>query len=139
MNKMIATMISKAYKALPNAYAPYSQFKVACCICTDKDHFYTGVNVENSSYSLSICAESSAICSMVAAGEQHIKSLVILANNNLLCSPCGACRQRIHEFSTPETIVHLCNNSTVLQSLSIETLLPLAFDLKESCQATPNS
>ena len=128
MNKMIAKMISEASRVLPNAYTPYSQFKVACCIGTDKGNFYTGINVENASYSLSICAESSALCNMVTAGEQHIKSMVILANNNLLCPPCGACRQRIYEFTTPETIIHLCNNSTVLQSLSIDKLLPLAFD-----------
>lgn len=128
MNKIIEQMIKNASKALPNAYAPYSQFKVASCICTDQNNFYTGVNVENSSYSLSHCAESAAICNMVLSGEQKIKSIVILANNNLLCSPCGACRQRIHEFSTSETIIHLCNAETALMSLSIEKLLPLAFD-----------
>lgn len=128
MNKITAHMIKEAHQKLTHAYAPYSQFKVASCICTDKDNLYTGVNVENSSYSLSICAESAAICHMVLAGEQRIKSIVVLANNNLLCTPCGACRQRIHEFSTPETMIHLCNENTVFQSLSIDKLLPLAFD-----------
>lgn len=128
MDKMIRQMITEACKVLPNAYVPYSQFKVASCICTDKDNLYTGVNVENGSYSLSICAESSAICHMIAAGEQKIKEIVILAHNNSLCPPCGACRQRIHEFSTPETMIHLCNEKTIFQSLSIDQLLPLAFD-----------
>ncbi|CEG56804.1 cytidine deaminase [Legionella fallonii] len=128
MNNTIAQMIKEAYKALPNAYTPYSQFKVASCICTDKGNLYTGVNVENGSYSLSICAESSAICHMIAAGEQKIKSIVVVAHNNLLCPPCGACRQRIHEFSTADTMVYLCNEKTVFQSLSIDQLLPLAFD-----------
>lgn len=128
MNTIMTQMISEACKVLPNAYAPYSKFTVASCICTDKDNLYTGVNVENSSYSLTSCAETSAICNMVLAGEQRIKSIVILAGNNLLCSPCGACRQRIHEFSTPDTMVHLCNNKTVFKSVSISDLLPLAFD-----------
>lgn len=130
MDKLIAQMINEAYKSLPNAYAPYSQFSVASCICASNNNLYTGVNVENGSYGLGICAESSAICSMVAAGEQQIKSIVILAGTNLLCSPCGACRQRIHEFSLPETVVHLCNKDTVLQSLTIDELLPLAFNFK---------
>lgn len=128
MDKMIAQMITEASKALPNAYTPYSQFKVASCIRTDEDNLYTGVNVENGSYGLTICAESSAICHMITAGEKKIKEIVILAHNNLLCPPCGACRQRIHEFSTPDTMIHLCNEKTIFQSLSVDQLLPLAFD-----------
>ena len=128
MNKITEKMISQAHKALSSAYAPYSKFTVASCICTDKDNLYTGVNVENISYGLTTCAETGAICNMVLAGEQRIKSIVVLAGNNLLCSPCGACRQRIHEFSTPETLVHLCDSNSILQSLTINELLPLAFD-----------
>lgn len=130
MDHLIAKMISEAHKVLAYAYAPYSRFTVASCICTDKNNLYTGVNVENGSYGLTVCAEVSALCKMVSAGEQKIKSIVILAGNNLLCPPCGACRQRIHEFATPETIVHLCNKDSVLQSLSINELLPLAFEFK---------
>jgi len=124
---MTEKMISKAYKVLTNAYAPYSQFTVACCICTDKNNLYTGVNIENSSYSLTCCAETSAICNMVSSGEQCIKSIVILAGTNLICAPCGACRQRIYEFSTPDTMIHLCNKESVISSMSILELLPLAF------------
>jgi cytidine deaminase len=130
MDSAIKKMISTAYQALTRSYAPYSKFHVACCICTDKDNLYTGVNVENGSYSLCLCAEASAISAMVGAGEQHIKSAVILASSNLLCSPCGACRQRIYEFSTPDTQIHLCNKDSLLRSVSIDELLPLAFDFK---------
>jgi len=128
MSNIIEQMIDHAHKALPSAYAPYSKFKVASCICTDQNNLYTGVNVENGSYGLTTCAEQSAICNMILEGEQRIKSIVVMSENNLLCPPCGACRQRIHEFSTPETIVHLCNATSVLQSLTIDELLPLAFD-----------
>lgn len=128
MDPVIAKMISSAHDALHYAYAPYSQFTVACCIRTDKDNLYTGINVENSSYGLTLCAETSAIASMVSSGEQHIKSMVVLAGTNKLCSPCGACRQRIHEFSAPDTTIHLCNKETILRSVSINDLLPLAFD-----------
>lgn len=128
MDPVIANMISKAHNALAYAYAPYSKFTVACCICTDKNNLYTGINVENGSYGLTLCAESSAIAAMVTAGEQHIKSMVVLAGTNTLCPPCGACRQRIHEFSTPDTMIHLCNKETIIQSLALKELLPLAFD-----------
>ncbi len=130
MDKLITKMIFNAYTALPNAYAPYSQFKVAACICTDAGTLFTGVNVENSAYGLTNCAEASAICSMVSAGEQRIKSIVVLAGTNQLCPPCGSCRQRIYEFSTPETVVHLCTKEAVIKSIRIDELLPLAFEFK---------
>ncbi len=130
MNKIITKMIANAHAALDNAYAPYSKFRVAACIYTDKENLYTGVNVENGSYGLTSCAETSAIGSMVSAGEQHITSIVILAANNQLCPPCGSCRQKIYEFSTPETLVHLCDKDSVLRSMRIDELLPLAFDFK---------
>jgi len=118
-----------AQNALANAYAPYSKFSVAACICTKEDRLFTGVNVENCSYGLTVCAETSAICQMVASGATFIKSMVILAGNNALCSPCGACRQRIQEFSTSETLIHLCDAHTVLKTVTINDLLPMAFSL----------
>lgn len=130
MNKTIENMMSKASQALHVAYSPYSKYQVAACICTDKDNLYTGVNIENSSYGLTLCAEACAICLMIAAGEKQIKTMIVLAGDNQLCSPCGACRQRIYEFATPETIIHLCNKETILYSLSINELLPFAFDFK---------
>lgn len=128
MDLLVKKMISNAYKALAHSYSPYSHFSVACCICSENNNLYTGVNVENSSYGLSLCAEASAISSMISSGEQRIKSLVVLAGTNLLCPPCGACRQRIYEFSTTETMIHLCNKDSILHSVTINELLPLAFD-----------
>lgn len=130
MDKMIAKMISQAHALLNHAYAPYSKFSVACCISTEEGHFYTGVNVENASFGLTSCAETSAIGSMISAGEKRIKSMVVLAGNDQLCSPCGACRQRIHEFSTSETRIHLCNKDSVFYSMTVDELLPLAFNFK---------
>lgn len=128
MDKITEKMIAKANSIITHAYAPYSKFNVAACIATEKGNLYAGVNVENSSYGLTACAEQSAICAMVSAGEQQIKSIVVLAGTNLLCSPCGSCRQKIYEFSSPQTMVHLCNSTNVLKSISISELLPFAFD-----------
>ncbi|RUR12295.1 cytidine deaminase [Legionella sp. km772] len=130
MDKIITKMIANAHSALANAYAPYSKFTVAACICTDKGNLYTGVNVENGSYGLTSCAEASAICTMVSSGEQRIKSVVVLAGNNKLCPPCGSCRQKIYEFSSPETLIYLCDKNSILRSIRIDELLPLAFDFK---------
>jgi cytidine deaminase len=126
MNKTIQIMIEKAHKALENSYSPYSNFKVACCIQTETDTFFTGVNVENSSYSVTLCAEMSAIAQMVTSGHRKIQKLVIISGTNTVCPPCGACRQCIFEFSTPETAIYLCNKDSVLQT-TIKELLPLAF------------
>ena len=129
MNSKIKEMISVAHQALANAYAPYSKFSVSSCVLSEDGHLYTGVNVENSSTSLGICAESGAICQMVAAGQKKIKAIVVLAASEELCSPCGACRQRIFEFSDPETRVYMCNKTGILQTHTIGELLPLAFKL----------
>lgn len=128
MDLITTQMIAKAHQALQYAYAPYSKFTVASCLRTKTDNLYTGVNVENGSYGLTACAETSAICSMVSSGEREIKSMVILAGTHLICPPCGACRQRIFEFSTKDTTIHLCNSNTVLRSMTIDELLPMAFD-----------
>lgn len=129
MEAIIKTMIDKAVNALTHAYAPYSNFSVACCICTEDDILYTGVNVENASYGLTSCAEASAICQMVTSGHRSIKAMVILAGDNNLCPPCGGCRQRIYEFSNPETLIHLCNKELIQQTFTMDNLLPMAFTL----------
>lgn len=130
MINIVKTMISKAKAVLPYAYAPYSHYQVAACIACHDDSFYTGVNIENASYGLSICAESTAICQMITAGKQTIKSIVVLNGANTFCPPCGACRQRIIEFSTMETLIHLCDQQNIIKSLTMDELLPFAFKLK---------
>jgi cytidine deaminase len=130
IEKITEQMLNQARLALPYAYAPYSNFKVASCIYTDRGNLYTGVNIENTSYSLTLCAEATAIANMVSAGEQRIQKILIIAANEALCSPCGACRQRIFEFSNPATQVYLCRDNAIIQSMSMSELLPLPFDFK---------
>lgn len=127
MNELIESMIRSAKQALPRAYAPYSKYQVACCLRSEDGSLFTAVNTENASYGLSICAESSAICQMVAAGQRKISSLVLLDGINSLCAPCGACRQRIAEFSTQDTLIHLSQDDVISKSFSIDELLPLQF------------
>lgn len=127
MSDLIAIMIDKAKQALSHAYAPYSNFRVASCLCSEDGSLYTGVNVENNSYSLTLCAEASALCQMVAAGQQRIAALVIMNAKGTLCPPCGACRQRIAEFSKANTAIHLCSHHAVIKSFTLDELLPHAF------------
>lgn len=123
----IPHMIQLAHNVLPHAYAPFSKFHVAACIRSKNNTFFTGVNVENASYGLTVCAECSAISNMVTSGETRIEEMVVMASSNMRCPPCGACRQRIAEFSTPTTKIHLCDQTHVLETYPLDALLPHAF------------
>lgn len=127
MSETVNQLIQQAVNALPKAYAPYSGFAVACCMESASKKLFTGVNVENIAYSQCICAEASALCQMVSAGEQSIAQVVILSKQGTLCPPCGSCRQRINEFAARDCLIHLCDHERPLKTLTIEELLPLAF------------
>lgn len=130
MNDIELKMMEIAKTNLKHAYAPYSGFHVSCCICAEDNTLYAGVNVENASYGLTHCAETGAICQMITAGQKKIKSIIIMSSEKTLCPPCGACRQRIMEFSLPHTEVLLSDQDKILKKIAIHDLLPLAFTFK---------
>ncbi|KAL9649082.1 hypothetical protein ABK040_008459 [Willaertia magna] len=124
-------MINKSIEVQQIAYAPYSKFHVGACILADNGELYTGCNIENQSYGLTICAERCAVCKMCSNNRRIIKVLVV--STNIGVSPCGACRQVLQEFADPETKdfpVYIVNSETreVLET-SIKQLLPNAVDL----------
>ena len=82
------------------AYAPYSNFRVGAALITGDGRVFTGVNVENASYGLTVCAERSAIVSMVSGGATDIRTIVVASDIAPPASPCGMCRQTLLEFST---------------------------------------
>lgn len=124
----ISNLIEKAKIARENAYAPYSKFKVGAVLETESGRVYTGVNIENSSFGLSMCAERIAIFKAVSEGETKFKRLVIVADTKDVVSPCGACRQVMSEFGNFEVI--LSNIGGKVEVTSVEELLPRAFDLR---------
>lgn len=114
------------------AYAPYSNFKVGCGIVTESGQLYLGCNVENASYGLTLCAESGALSSMLAHGETRIAAVVIVAHADTLCTPCGACRQRLWEHAIPSTKVFLYavkDTSQPQRVFGLAELLPHPFVL----------
>lgn len=115
-----------ALEVYSKAYAPYSKFKVGAAI-ESSNHFYVGCNVENISYPCGTCAEAGAIASMIADGKQLIQQILIIADSKELITPCGACLQRIKEFSNKETIIILANLDGIQKSLKLSELLPHAF------------
>jgi len=99
-------MLSAARAAFKNAHAPYSNFKVGASILTESGKHYSGCNVENASYGLTICAERNAIFAAVAAEGtgMRIQAVAVATERDVPCAPCGACRQVIYEFG-PDAIV----------------------------------
>jgi len=124
--KQIDNLIQRALAARQNAYAPYSKFKVGSAILTSASEVYVGCNVENASYSLCLCAERAAICTAVAAGDKQIVAVAVAATP--LATPCGACRQFIHEFGKDITVICVDANDPNQRSVrSIESLIPECF------------
>ena len=127
MTNIFDKMLQQAKDMLNKAYAPYSKFQVGACIRCDDTTFFTGCNIENASYGLSLCAEAVAIAHMVKAGYTEISEMLIISSGNLPCTPCGACRQRIREFADKHTQIHCCNPDGEKISLTIDELLPKSF------------
>lgn len=120
-------LISAARAARDNAYAPYSKFKVGAAIRTASGQVYSGCNVENAAYPEGLCAEASAIAAMVRAGEQHIVEAVVLGGGDRLCTPCGGCRQKLREFASDDTPVHVCGPEGLRETMLLGALLPNSF------------
>lgn len=116
--------IRQAWAARERAYAPYSRFAVGAALIDVEGRVFTGCNVENVSFGLTMCAERVALGSAVAAGASRFHAIVIVADTKLPVSPCGACRQVLAEFA-PELQVTL-STRTHVQEFSLADLLPRA-------------
>jgi cytidine deaminase len=127
----IADLHQRAIEVAHHAYAPYSHFRVGAALLLDTGAILTGCNVENASYRLTTCAEQSAIAAAVSqyGPTIHIRAIVIANLNDTASQPCGACRQTIHEFSTPNTQVFFPAEDGSLTRTTISNLLPAAFKL----------
>lgn len=119
-------LIKESTKAKDNSYSPYSKFRVGAALLTDDCQLFTGCNVENASYGLSICAERTAIVKAVSSGYRKFKQLAVSTDMDEYGSPCGACRQFIAEFGL-DIVVHLVNRRLECQTTTSGALLPQAF------------
>ena len=113
------------------AYCPYSKFRVGAAIIDEHGNVHVGCNVENAAYPQGSCAEAGAISAMVAAGGQRIVSIAIAGGGDKTraCTPCGGCRQRIHEFSDDQTRIIVKDNDNQWHTYSLAELLPSSFHL----------
>ncbi|MEM1924659.1 MAG: cytidine deaminase [Pyrobaculum sp.] len=118
-------LVEKAREILKNAYAPYSGFRVAALVLTKNGKIYTGVNIENASYGLTICAERVAVFKAVSEGDRDIDTVVVYTDTEDPTPPCGACRQVIAEFN-PDANIILASRGKILR-VKLSDLLPLPF------------
>lgn len=124
-------LLNIAKEASKNAYCPYSNFPVGAAVMYENGIVYSGCNVENSSFGLSLCAERNAISTAIAAGEtSRILKIAIFSPKSTKCYPCGACRQWMQEFEQGQNIeIIMEDDNNNVFSQCINELLPYSFKL----------
>lgn len=123
-------LFEEARKARENAYAPYSDFQVGACVLSDDKKLYTGANVENKSFGLTLCAERNAIFSAVGKGERKFIALAIVADD--LPMPCGACLEVMNEFFIKNAVIGVYGiKNNEKKYYRMKEILPYPFQLKE--------
>jgi len=122
-------LIREATKAREKAYVPYSSFKVGAALLSKSGNIYTGCNIENASFSLTCCAERTAIFNAISQGEREFMEMAVIADSKEPISPCGACRQVMAEFFRENVNIYLTNVSGKTKQTSIKELLPYTFTL----------
>lgn len=130
VEKMDEELVSKAKKARERAYAPYSKFKVGAAVRTSDGQIFTGFNIENSSYSVTICAERVALIRALTEGKRNISRIAVIADTEKPCPPCGVCRQFISEFASDIEVI-MANLKGDTEIMNLDMLLPLQFTAKD--------
>lgn len=121
-------MTSEARDLVHNSYSPYSAFRVAAVLEDSEGNIYGGVNVENSSYGMAMCAERSAVFAAVAAGSRRFRKMVIYSPDGPPL-PCGACRQVLWEFCDEKFRITVASDGVPSREFRLGDLLPEAFQL----------
>lgn len=128
----LTDLVAKAAKVRENAHAKYSNYPVGAALLTTDGKVFVGVNVENASYGLTICAERTAIAAAVTAGYQRGDFAAIAVVTRDAGAPCGACRQFMHEFGDMTVVLATADGSRPAEVSTVEALLPKAFRFRDA-------
>ena len=126
-NSKFNDLFIKASEVMDAAYVPYSKFKVGAAILDENDNYHVGCNVENAAYPIGNCAEASAISSMIVSKGTKIIAIAVTGYGDMLCTPCGGCRQRIREFASLNTPIIIGNEKKIQKIFTLNDLLPYSF------------
>ena len=130
-------LIQKAIEAMKNSYSPYSDFMVGAALKCKNGKIFTGCNIENSSFSATVCAERVAIAKAVSEGERDFSSIAVVGGKNGIiadyCPPCGICLQVLCEFCSTHTEILLYNGSNIKKHI-LKELLPCSFGSDNLCK-----
>ncbi|MBI4428027.1 MAG: cytidine deaminase [Ignavibacteriales bacterium] len=129
MSKTYAELARAAQKAKTFAHAPYSKFRVGAALLTKNGKVFTGCNVENSSYSLTICAERTAIFKAISEGHHRFKAIAVSSDDSGFTPPCGACRQVLIDLAGNIDFI-MVNAKQQMKVVPLKILLPFAFTSK---------
>ena len=129
-NKEISDLIHTAFSIRKLSYSPYSKFAVGSALLCDDGEIYGGCNIENSSYSATVCAERVALFKAISNGERGFEAIAIVCEKGDFCYPCGVCRQVMSEFCD-ESFRIILEGDNIIKSHTLEELLPHSFKLKD--------
>ena len=126
-------LILEAKAAREKAYAPYSSHKVGAALLTKNGKVFTGCNIENASFSPTICAERTAVAKAVSEGDREFAAIAVVGGKDGvitgICPPCGVCRQVLSEFCDGDMPVYLGKGKGEFETVTLKDLLPLGFSL----------
>ena len=129
MNIDYKLLIEKAKEAVKTSYSPFSKFAVGAAVMMSNGQIYTGCNIENSSFGMTICAERCAIFKAVSEGQKEILAVAIYSPNADDCYPCGACRQVMYEFQGKNEIVVITEHENQPVPRMLSDFLPYGFKI----------
>jgi len=134
VKKEYRELVKTAQQAQCNAYAPFSKFKVGAALLSKDGKIFTGCNIENSSYGLTICAERVAVFKAISLGVSEFKAIAIVSDCLGFTYPCGACRQVLSDLTENIDFI-LMNKKKQVKILKLNSLLPFAFTAKDLSQS----
>lgn len=124
---MARDLFEAAVDAMAKSHSPYSQFPVGAALRTEEGKIFSGCNIENVSYPEGWCAETTALGHYVMGGGGKITEIAVVAEKMPRITPCGGCRQRLAEFAGPDTKLHLCDETGIVETVRLADLLPFGF------------
>jgi cytidine deaminase len=121
-------LFETAWAAMQHTHSPYSKFPVGASLRTEDGRIYAGCNVEVASYPEGWCAEATMLGHYVMGGGGTITEICVVAEKMAKCTPCGGCRQRLAEFASSKTKLYLCDETGIVEAMTLGDIFPRGFD-----------